>query len=66
MVQARPPSSESVIAAFLLFGGLKAGTPFATASMPVSAVVPEANARSAKNSRAAPVSPTWLASGTIP
>ena len=55
MVAAMPPISASVVAAFRLFGGLNAGTPLAIASIPVSAVVPEANARSAKNSSASPV-----------
>ena len=55
MVTAMPPISASVVAAFRLFGGLNAGTPLAIASIPVSAVQPEANARSAKNSSARPV-----------
>ena len=53
---AMPPISASVVAAFRLFGGLNAGTPLAIASTPVSAVQPEANARSAKNSSARPAS----------
>ena len=36
---------DSVAAALRLFGGSNAGTPFETASTPVSAVQPEANAR---------------------
>src|SRR3712207_8972759 len=48
IVAATPPISASVVAAFLLFGGRNAGTPFAIASTPVSAVQPAANARSAK------------------
>ena len=55
IVAAMPPISASVVAAFLLFGGLNAGTPLAIASMPVSAVVPEANARKAKNTSARPL-----------
>ena len=38
-----------VRAAFALFGSRKAGTPSAMASMPVSAVEPDANARSTRN-----------------
>lgn len=49
------PSRKSVVAAFLDFGSRKAGTPLATASMPVSAVVPEENARATSNASAAPV-----------
>ena len=63
MKQAMPPSSPSVVAAFRLFGGLNAGTPLATASMPVSAVVPEAKARSASHSRASPDSDAYPAVG---
>ena len=55
MVTASSPSMPSVIAALRLFGGRNAGTPLAMASMPVSAVQPEENARSAKNSSASPV-----------
>ena len=36
---------DSVVAALRLFGGWNAGTPLETASTPVSAVQPEANAR---------------------
>ncbi len=43
------------MAAFLDFGSLKAGTPLATASMPVRAVVPDENARATRKTRAAPV-----------
>ena len=50
-----PPISASVVAALRLFGGLNAGTPLAIASTPVSAVHPDANARSAKKSSARPV-----------
>ena len=48
----RCPSATRVICAFFAFGGLNAGTPFAIASTPVSAVQPDENARSAKNSSA--------------
>ena len=54
MAAAMPPISASVVAAFLLFGGLNAGTPLAMASTPVSAVQPDAKARSAKNTSASP------------
>ena len=50
-VAAMPPMSASVVAALRLFGGLNAGTPLAMASMPVSAVVPEAKARRAKKTQ---------------
>ncbi len=49
------PSRNSVVAAFFDFGLRKAGTPLATASMPVSAVVPEENARATSRASAAPV-----------
>ena len=39
------PSSASVVAAFLLLGRLKAGTPLEIASTPVSAAQPEEKAR---------------------
>ena len=41
MVTAMVPSSSSVVAAFLLFGFRKAGTPLEIASTPVSAAQPE-------------------------
>ena len=50
-----PPSIASVEAAFLLFGGLNAGTPLLMASTPVSAVQPEVNARKLRKARAKPV-----------
>jgi hypothetical protein len=50
-----PPRSSSVVAAFLDFGSLKAGTPLATASMPVNAVVPDENALATRKTRAIPV-----------
>lgn len=55
IVAAIAPISASVVAAFLLFGGRKAGTPLAMASTPVSAVQPEAKARSTKKTSARPV-----------
>jgi hypothetical protein len=48
MVTARPPSSSNVVAAFLLLGGLNAGTPLEMASTPVSAAQPEENVRSSR------------------
>jgi hypothetical protein len=39
----------SVMEAFRLSGGLKAGTPFEMASVPVIALQPPANARRTKN-----------------
>ena len=41
-----PPMIASVLAALRAFGFLKFGTPLLTASTPVSAVQPEAKARS--------------------
>ena len=55
IVTAIPPRRPSVVAAFLLFGFLNAGTPLLMASTPVSAVQPEANDRSNKKSSAKPV-----------
>ena len=43
------PSSSSVVAAFLLLGLRKAGTPLEIASTPVSAAQPEENARASRN-----------------
>ncbi len=43
------PSSSSVVAAFLLFGSLNAGTPLEIASTPVSAAQPDENVRSSRN-----------------
>ena len=54
MATAMPPSSASVVAAFLLFGLRNAGTPLLIASTPVSAVQPEENARSSRNTSANP------------
>ncbi len=50
------PITAIVVAAFFDFGGRKAGTPFEIASTPVSAVQPEAKARSASISRPIPAS----------
>ena len=49
IVTAIPPSRASVVAAFLLFGCLNAGTPLLIASTPVSAVQPDENARRTRN-----------------
>ena len=46
------PRSSSVVAAFLLFGFLKAGTPLEMASTPVSAAQPEEKARASRKSSA--------------
>ena len=48
---AMPPSSSSVVAAFLLFGDLNAGTPLEIASTPVSAAQPEENVRNSRNTK---------------
>ena len=53
--------STSVSAAFFDSGGLNAGTPFATASIPVSATEPEANALSSSRMPSASV-PSGIAS----
>jgi hypothetical protein len=44
-----PPRAASTVRAFRTSGGLNAVTPSATASMPVNATAPEANARSTRN-----------------
>ncbi len=54
MVTARPPIIASVVAAFLDFGFLKAGTPLEMASTPVSAADPEENPRATRKTRAKP------------
>ena len=56
IVTAIAPSSSSVVAAFLLLGRRKAGTPLEMASTPVSAAQPEENARASRNTRATVVS----------
>ncbi len=55
MAEAITPSSSRVVAAFLLLGFWKLGTPLLMASTPVRAAAPEEKARS---SRKAPASPT--------
>ena len=45
---------SSVVAALRLFGGLNAGTPLEMASTPVSAVQPEENVRTMRNTNANP------------
>ena len=60
MVIARTPMMASVAAALRLFGGRKEGTPLLTASTPVSAVQPEANARSPRaRTNVPPVAAIW-------
>ena len=56
-------SSASVVAAFLLLGLVKAGTPLLMASTPVSAAQPEEKARASRKTSAKPVSPfsNWSA-----
>ena len=56
------PSRSRVVAAFLDFGFLKAGTPFAMASIPVSAVVPDEKARASRKISSAPLA---VVSGSI-
>lgn len=56
--------TASVVAALRLFGLRKLGTPLLTASTPVSAVHPEANARSATATRASPPSACPAAGST--
>jgi hypothetical protein len=63
MAIAIEPSSNSVVAAFLLFGGLKAGTPLEMASTPVSAAQPDENVRRSRNTNAKLV--RWLSSAEI-
>ncbi len=46
-----------MVAAFLLFGFLNAGTPLLIASTPVSAAQPDENARSTRNAIASPPAP---------
>ena len=53
-----------MVAAFLLLGTRKAGTPLLIASTPVSAAHPELNARSSRNAQASPVRP-WLSNGLV-
>ncbi len=58
MAEAITPSSSSVVAAFLLLGFWKFGTPLLMASMPVSAAAPEEKARSSRKAPASPTSPS--------
>src|SRR3954463_16649743 len=55
MLTAIAPSSDNVVAAFLLLGFWNDGTPLLIASTPVSAVQPEANARSSRKASAKPM-----------
>ena len=55
MVTDSVPSSSSVVAAFLLFGFLNAGTPLEIASTPVSAAQPEEKVRASRKTMAKPV-----------
>ncbi len=57
MEMASAPMISKVAAAFWLFGFWKAGTPLLTASTPVSAVQPDANAR--RHSSTVKTPPTW-------
>ncbi len=57
------PSSSSVVAAFLLFGGLNAGTPLEIASTPVSAAQPEEKVRNSRKMNAKLV--RWLFSAEM-
>jgi hypothetical protein len=61
IVIARAPMAVIVRAALRAFGFRNAGTPLEMASTPVSAVQPEAKARSASRAIASPVSPTCSA-----
>jgi hypothetical protein len=58
-----PPMTASVVAALRALGFLKLGTPLLTASTPVSAVHPDAKARSTSPTSSSPV--TWC-SASIP
>ena len=66
MVTAMVPSSSSVVAAFLLFGFWKAGTPLEMASTPVSAAQPEENVRASRTTMAKPVKAAYCGSASIP
>ena len=54
MVTEIRPISSSVVAAFLLLGFWKAGTPLEIASTPVRAAQPEEKARSSRNDQGQP------------
>ncbi len=58
MTTARVPIAVSVTAALRDFGTRKNGTPLLTASTPVKAVHPDANARMSRKIAAAPVAST--------
>ena len=66
MVTAMVPSSSRVVAAFLLFGFLNAGTPLEMASTPVSAAEPEEKARASRATMANPVKAAYLRVGLDP
>ena len=55
IVIAMVPSRSRVVAAFLLFGLRKAGTPFEMASTPVRAALPDEKARASRKTSARPV-----------
>jgi hypothetical protein len=59
MTIVRIPMIASVAAAFRLLGRLKFGTPLLTASNPVSAVQPEAKARSTSTATRRPPALSW-------
>jgi hypothetical protein len=60
------PISSNVVAAFLLLGFLKAGTPLEMASTPVRAALPEEKARSSRKIMANPARPSEPGSGSRP
>ena len=66
MLTATVPSSSSVVAAFLLFGFRKAGTPLEMASTPVNAAEPEEKARASSATMAKPVKAAYFGSASIP
>ena len=66
MVTAMVPSSSRVVAAFLLFGFLNAGTPLEMASTPVSAAEPDEKARASNATMAKPVKAAYFGSASIP
>jgi hypothetical protein len=61
MTTARVPIMARVVAAFLLLGFRKAGTPLLIASTPVSAAQPEEKARRSRKTRANPARPPFSA-----
>jgi len=62
---ASAPMISRVVAAFLLLGFWKAGTPLLMASTPVSAVQPEANARKASSTVKMPPTCAVCSSGSV-